>query len=1438
MIYVYRGTDFDPLDAKVQKQIEELSQRIQNDASVIELFDRVYPYLKRRIEDYRLIAQLRQFPNSCVLCLLGVFHRSDSAYERFLNNPETLAARWHLPDEKTLLDFLRDQASALDGNTREALPENLRLWLEPPGWAFAFRDPAEILIYEGNSWVSSFRGKYLDVWQTYHELLVRLVNGEDPGVALDGNSPFREISGLNKRSIIFCDLATDDPARRVIFLVAPRFTEDRIPDFSTYDCFLERPLRLETLSKLAFRSYPDYILADDLAWKAIQSDEDTNLALSPEEERFLHEVSSPLENAPAQPIFINGRAGTGKSTMLAYLFADYFARKLRPGPQGDVLEGDLLFLTYSERLLDCIRGNVARLLHHHSRFLSSGETKSELFSLEPCFQIFQRLALSLLPLQKRENFDKNAYVDFNRFRELYQHTSTRKQDIPNCLNLKERDRFSPELAWHVIRAFIKGRDVEDTTPDDYREVSHRERDVDIDDYRIIYETIWSKWYRTLREKGFWDDQDIIREVLTSGPVKRRYAVIFCDEAQDFTRIEFGLIMGLSIFSGYDLGYIRPRELPFAFAGDPLQTVNPTGFRWSAIGAAFYESIVRALDPEDRWHLEIRPPEQLKCNYRSTPSIVRLANLVQLWRTVLLGRDLKPQEPWRELEDLPPERFIIGENFKADELKGTARDAIFIVPCEEGGEASFVSNDPILRDLIPPTSDNGPPKNVFSPAAAKGLEFQRTIIFRFGEQCAEEVWTTMPDAQPLDVHYFFNKLYVALTRAKKRLAIVDSPEGERRLWKHMADLSSWIERAAVPSIWKDDVQGAALAPNGSFGREVMSDNPLAVAIELKNKGLEYRHSGLVRRARQYFIEVGYDREAMVCEAYSLKYDGEHSKAGHVFLKLGERDESWKCFWEGECWPDLLEWYANHQDVRRNDGVPELARFMSQRTTDSLSNFTAFLLHNTQLASAAEPQWSRAIQDYKQRISRLGSNDLDSKAWSDGGLILESLEDRGHTSLIAEAANCFYRSGNYGSAIRCWKRIGATNQRLYYLAEAATASFPQTLHWLSRAGDKEGFLTEWNRAAPGQQVSADLETRRFVASLFEEKRDHWNAFNVYLSLGDAEKAIDTLALAYPALTHKERWESARRLCDQLIDKGRLVDAIEQTRKYVGDTRFQENEKLAVGIKLLRAQKLSPNNSTTNNVEQRDLIEEIAGTARRSERRAISNREIGLALERMARHVTALRFYESMLREDDMNADDREWARRRWLFTKLKQVAYFERPAGDDRTLATQLRQVGLATRGTTAGPRTLRGREAYQELQDKAREWNVPLATLNEIPEYPDLGQKPDPVEGLPAGTQLEALSSDKWQFRIGTLEISFDRIAKRVLLLDRSDLGVVEIDAANLRLNALGDLELQQTRMESGEIEFRISSRNWQGLVRGGDEPCVELDLGGGAGIITIQLRQS
>src|SRR5207237_556886 len=134
-------------------------------------------------------------------------------------------------------------------------------------------------------------------------------------------------------------------------------------------------------------------------------------------------------------------------------------------------------------------------------------------------------------------------------------------------------------------------------------------------------------------------------------VQGNHCAVFCDESQDFTRVEFEIIHRMSLFARRLITPEHANRVPIVFAGDPFQTLNPTGFRWEAIKAALIEKIVLSLNPlrakGGRPDLNYR---ELSYNYRSTEHIVKLCNTIQALRAILFpSGSLQPQTCWKTKE---------------------------------------------------------------------------------------------------------------------------------------------------------------------------------------------------------------------------------------------------------------------------------------------------------------------------------------------------------------------------------------------------------------------------------------------------------------------------------------------------------------------------------------------------------------------------------------------------------------------------------------------------------------------------------------------------------------------------------------------------------------------------------------------------------------------
>lgn len=1324
-MYIYTTPRFDGQAKQhgIQGQVAELLVAIRNQGTtaVKALFEWNYPYLKRPVRNLRLLGKIVRFKDERVLCLLDVFTRGGKEYEAFLRNPEEYGRQYldALVGDADLENSIRAQQEKQRQPFRQPfLPDRYHGWLQRPTWA---RNTADRIICESEVWVRQFqRQDVRDRWQTYYEIVVGIVEGEAPGQPAPW--PNLYLSQNSHYSVFYSALETADrTSRGVVFLLAS-FAEHptdaaleevlRLTNVVTTDgthCIFSSPVTFDILSRYTRRAYPDYLVIEPEIWLEVERESGINLALSVEEEKILHELSSPDVEEASLPLFINGRAGSGKSTMLVYLFADYCDRyrKTYARQQQDTVLGPL-FLTYNERLLARAREGVEKLLTNHHRFLIDGDLNggSKLPPLAPCFQSFQEFLIHLLPPEESDRFESDRYISFYDFR---RHCSRR------------HNRHSPELCWHIIRTFIKGyslsgQDDGYMTPDDYQEVPRREQTISHEVFSSIYKQVWP-WYRQLTRNGHWDDQDLIRRVLeVKGHDLPKYTAIFCDEAQDFTKLELLLIVQLSLFSECDL-YPPVPSLPFAFAGDPFQTLNPTGFRWESVKATFFDQVISSLDPDRQLNLGMSFYE-LESNYRSSPAIVKMTNLIHLWRHLLFHiPKLKPQEAWRPTFDSRhPQKFIFGRrNFSPEALKRhIEKSPIFIVPCEAGGELEYIRNDEFLAPLFPGASEEHPPKNVLSAIQAKGLEFPLVILYKFGEQFAREFGRSLWDCwtadgeHPLELEYFFNKLYVAASRGMSDLVVVDTEAGEQLLWQYATmtaengespELRRWLERVENRPLWEGHIGGIGWGEN--LG-DLDLDNRESQAKEFEENGRSQKDAVSLRRAKQFYRELGKLEEADLCEAWALRFDRRFLEAGLIFLRRLREDEAWDCFWQGCCWQALQDWYR--QFPERRGGERPLVEFMATptKTAEETGQLTAFLeealAENRPGENRLSKPWKAAVKEYAAQVKRiLGEKQLSRGEWRRLGEVLEALDEAKYEGLLEMAGECFYRGQNLRRAVRCWQDCGATDRRDYNLAVAELLEFPEGLPYLERAGNCDRIVAEWERA--GRPVTPQwLKYGECVGRVLERQNRHrdWVEY----------------------LARSRQW-------------GEAIAVLERCPK-------SEMKVLQFDlIRQLARSNLTPEQVRESRSRYMTLLDRILSRPDWTDYLAVP--EVGVVLEKIGDLVRTLRFYERFAGSNDPHL--RRFARERWMVNKIKQQQYAMKvePA---------------------------RGQEIRREIERRARVWGIRLAALPaDLPRIEREPQEDSPrretagLRGLPPGVPVLPLSRDgnSYSFRIDAVEV---RVARR------------------------------------------------------------------------------
>ncbi len=1362
----------------LRSQIERLSAELETLTleQALSRFERVYPYLKRKEGNLRLIARILRLGGEPVLCWLGVFRRGDRDYEDFLRDREDYAdsALDNQIDSAELKQWLAQrQAEAQPQPRPRPLDPSLRLWLERPSLRIDFQG---VTIYESEIWLQRFAEPALqDYWLALNRAIATLADAPQPlGGAVPGDRLW--LYSTDDVAILYSRLQTaDQPSRAILFLLAPFLaapTPAQLVEICTAIFGDRQPAgwptvpTLDELTAIARRAYPSYLLADENNWLAIEKAERANLALAAEEESILHAVST---GQPSLPLFLNGQAGSGKSTLLFHLFADYCHRHLqfcREQQRDPLAQPHPLFLAYSDRLLKVARERALPLLASHYRFLARGGQPADLPDISPFFRSFRRFLRNLLPLEERDRFSDANYLSFHRFRQLLQRTWR---------------GYSPERCWQVIRTFIKGYhlDERDTylEPDDYAEIPRKERTVSPEDFARIHGSVW-KWYqRYTREQGKWDDQDLIRRVLQLKCYQPAYTAIFCDEAQDFTRLELQLIVRLSVFADCDLEDQHVESLPFAFAGDPLQTLNPTGFRWASLKAAVYNDAIAALSPTGRLNLEMNFAE-LECNYRSAPAIVGLSNLIQLWRSALFDLpELTPQRA-RQTGNGEPQKLILGHDIFGAELKTYLHDTIVIVPCDQGGELDYARNDAILSLLLPPGSVQAgqPPWNVLSAIAAKGLEFKQVVLYKFGEACHPQLWDG-ESAPPEESKYFLNKLYVAASRATERLFIVDSEEGDRRLWQHASNPQA-IEghlqtvKASQRQLWRDRLH--PLNPNARVDR-ISADDLAALAQTFYREGCDSADPELLRRAQGAYERLServaeaedYQQAARRCEAWALHFEEHYAAAGEHFLASGDWQAAWDSFWLGACWSALVQWYEQVTDAglrTQCETVQPLVAFMAAAPDDfkALWHFGQWLSRQLREPAFEEKrfgaQWQAALQTFNQRLQALltePSRAATPSQWEQIGEVLAQLAAAKYQGAAELAGPCFYSAGSYARAIGCWELADRVERPEYHLARAELVGLPAGLaHWLA-AGQHARIVSAWKEAGRPR----DRTWLEPVAAALAVRQKWEQALRVYAWLNATAEIADCLQAAM------ESEERGLAILQQFVEHGlragewaAVLTALETSAAAWAQSAASDQGTSFELARAIASSNLTPDQLSRDQRRRFEqwLKEQALFQAHWSEHLSIP--EMGVAFERVGAQAETLSFYEQYL-DDATNIAD--FARQRWLAIRQQQAQRYTQQGSIKRALRTRA------------------------EVQKKSQAWQLdPEAIALEIPTPPVLPTAtpaPEPlanpaIAGLPAELEVQPLEPDGGQFAWRHLEVAFLAAAQQVLLRDRLNQRSLRLDA--------------------------------------------------------------
>ena len=1208
-----------------------------------------------------------------LITFLALFLKKNRDYDQFQENAREFGLNYfkrRLVNLKKPQEYIEERLRKDPPIPKPELSDNESNYLWSQNEKAGYKFSCEDLIFESADWVKAtedeeVKHKLLRFGETIIEIVDKAIPVEISPIhnilsePVKANPDYHILYCLFGQVLFLIDLVHEEGGGTNKCREGKKKWEDML-----------QVIDLDKIKQLSRRAYPSYLVADEDVWCELEGDPQSNFALSPEETDVLNAI---YDDEKPFPLFINGRAGSGKSTILQYIFAEYVWRHLTYKS----MKHNPVYYTLNKTLLDNAKGFIKTIIKKNHRFTEERNHREKVNknfdkTVDDCFLNFRDYVKSLVPKQIRhKKYKPENYIDFKRFSELWH----RKFDHNSAL----RKSVSPEISWHIIRTYIKGFFSEDNIdPQDYKSINKADKTVSSDRFEKVYTTIWENWYKGLAKKGYWDDQDIILDILQQGWVKSQFAGIFCDEAQDFTRIELEFLLRSSIFSERTIPDHIINRVPFVFAGDELQTLDPTGFKWNALKTGFIEKFVKQLNPAIHENNSQLNYKELSLNYRSSEFIVQFSNLIQLIRaTQFDNTDIMPQETWNKAIENTPVIFVDQDDANFWDKIGAS---VIIIPSDNDDHEKSVRTNDILSKHIQ-IENHILSQTVLNTRMAKGLEFDQVVVFGFGDQFPseynlEKLLAHEKNEQKndnIDLEYYFNKLYVAVSRAKGRLFIVDSIKGKDRLWQYAGskftfDLFFNKLSKTQQSKWKPEhiesfIEGSVdniLETNS----ETLWKNQ---ATELRHRSLETKDPYIMRQAANAYRKCMDILSADKCVAKAYAFEKKYQEAAIEYKRLGYFTDAIECWWIEQHKESLTQLIKVVQEKKLDLKITveyKFADFIISDSKEVLNAYELIKLLSSEIKKLNLKNTIEVFNAWRLAVNQiLSSTETDFKNIDDKSNFLKSLIEINEFGIEVDSrylALAAYFNDEFKKAIEFWDNNRGSQKKPdeYYIAQAHITGYPKKLTIIKQ-------IKNWNWIIDEYQKHGDIEL------------DSENAIGLILAYLHMQQ-IDSAIKVLPKINSKTHFETVLRETPKNIHKYDIVvnileqcidvtsypmnwkkDLKKHLHKIKNSNNKEEALKLAAAIaRMNNLEKDLPETANqSNKLSKRDISDFIKRkvTVSYSAIPDLLLFDVGAAIEKAGNRIEALKYYESIQYRFIKDSKEDVLCNLRWIKCKERQAEH---------------------------------------------------------------------------------------------------------------------------------------------------------------------------------------
>jgi len=422
--------------------------------------------------------------------------------------------------------------------------------------------------------------------------------------------------------------------------------------------------------------------------------------------------------------------------------------------------------------------------------------------------------------------------------------------------------------------------------------------------------------------------------------------------------------------------------------------------------------------------------------------------------------------------------------------------------------------------------------------AKGLEFSRVVLYKFGSVCCERYpdlltplitgnYHSKENDASLPLKYFINSLYVGASRAKIRLIIVDDDKGIETLWNSdiLKSLDSLLKKYQPAHTFGWTVDAINYVQKGVEDNWTQDrDDPILLAESFHDAGLAENDPYKLRLAEANYMRCGQTANAILCRAERFEIEKHHSKAGELYLELDRINKALECYWSDGAFKMIssISKFANTPEHRA------ACFHLGERSITESQRFLDFLIEQikgpSRLRLSWDPQWKRILDECLDSVLKNLKDDNDSKSFY---FMIRGLEKEGLSpSDKMKYAQLAFTAKEYKFALKIWDTTGITleNHSDYCIARAHESPYPSNLIYLAKIKDYQLIIKEWKS---NKKTKIDSKNAAIILEAILDQGDYNDAITVLIDHPEEE----CLRKSYDVVKNKSL-ESHKEIIGQLL------------------------------------------------------------------------------------------------------------------------------------------------------------------------------------------------------------------------------------------------------------------------------------------------------------------